>query len=361
MKVRAFLCFFLLFATFSLTAQDKHFTLYNMAPLRINPANTGAFEGTVRIGGIFRDQGFGISTVSGAMFRTPSVYADSPILMVGKRSWLGGGFMFYSDRAGRVAEITETASLLSAAFHHMLDKKGKNVLTLGVQGGNVARRVQVNSMQDLVLIDTEMIGSGSTGGGTGGQNNNNALDINVGMLFSSAVRDSDKLRLGFSLNHLTRPDYTVLGATGGGTPGPNPNPNPNPGNRKTAARPILTVLHGDYLAQLNDKWQLEPSFFIQNIAGSPLELVLQSWAGVKINPDKDLLLRFGLGYRVNDAGQILVGIDQGDLRVAASYDLTLSSLSDVNGGNGGFELSAYYIFKVYKTPPVETRVLCPQL
>jgi len=90
---------------------------------------------------------------------------------------------------------------------------------------------------------------------------------------------------------------------------------------------------------------------------------LQAWGGYKLKPinNKNVKLLFGLGYRFGDAGEILAGIDWGDLKVALGYDLTLSDLSDVNNRNGGFEIAANYIIKIYKKPVVNPAVICPKL
>ena len=80
-----------------------------------------------------------------------------------------------------------------------------------------------------------------------------------------------------------------------------------------------------------------------------------------MNKEKNIKLRFGLGYRLGDAGEILVGLDYGALKVALGYDLTLSNLNNTNNGVGGFEIGANYIISVYKKPKVTPAVLCPQL
>ena len=40
--------------TSTLFAQDIHFSQFNQAPARLNPALTGAFKGSYRIAGIYR-------------------------------------------------------------------------------------------------------------------------------------------------------------------------------------------------------------------------------------------------------------------------------------------------------------------
>ena len=51
-----------------------HFSLYEMNPLYVNPAKSGDFLGTVRVGGLYREQ-WGFSNVT-----TPFAFFDSPIL-----------------------------------------------------------------------------------------------------------------------------------------------------------------------------------------------------------------------------------------------------------------------------------------
>ena len=50
--VKPLLFFSLIFCFGTLQAQDIHYSLFNMSPLSLNPAQTGAFHGTFRIGGI---------------------------------------------------------------------------------------------------------------------------------------------------------------------------------------------------------------------------------------------------------------------------------------------------------------------
>ena len=68
----------------------------------------------------------------------------------------------------------------------------------------------------------------------------------------------------------------------------------------------------------------------------------------------------GLGYRFGDAAQVLFGGDYKDLRVALSYDVNVSSLSTASDYQGGFELAAWYIIKIYRKPTIKTRILCPR-
>ena len=78
--------------------QDIHFSLFHMSPLTLNPAQTGAFSGTARIGGIYRDQW---GSVINDQFTTPSFYIDAPVIRgFGKYDWVGGGVVSYTDKVG---------------------------------------------------------------------------------------------------------------------------------------------------------------------------------------------------------------------------------------------------------------------
>lgn len=360
MKIRFLLLPVLLFILSDLSAQDKHFSLFNMNPVTLNPANTGAFEGTARISGIYRGQWYSIGESSG--YRTPGFSADAPILSIGKKKkdWLGVGAAFISDKAGQFLEDSEFK--LSAAYHKMLDKKGRTIVTFGLQGGTVTRKFTATGLSFGDEIagglsageseDLQNLIGGSSGGSGGGSGNmsdaeNGSLDLSAGVKLLTKVGKKADLTLGVAFDHILGAKYNLLQI--------------QPAQDSSIARrPLLTTLHGQFNTPLTDKLSLHPTILAQAIEGSPLELALQAVTAYKINPEKKISLRAGLGYRINDAGEFLAGIDYGDLRVMASYDLTLSELSNAATG-GGFELAAWYIIKIFKKPTVNPAVLCPQL
>lgn len=339
----------------TLHAQDIHYSLYNMSPLTLNPALTGAFEGTVRIGGIYRDQW---ASFLRNQFVTPSFYADAPIIRgFGKRDWIGVGLVFVSDKAGTSA-LQNTSSQLSVAYHLALNKKGSTVLTIGLQGGSTQRSIDISSgnvttgdRQGLLFPNEIDVSLG--GGGLGaGENpdrdddvNKSFFDLNAGVMLRSAINNQAALELGVSVGHVTSPAYSLLGSAGAGD------------NNNDVSRPSRITAHGRLDYGLTDKFSIAPTFLFQSTGGAR-EAALQGWGGYQLN--KDVKLNLGLGYRFGDAAQILLGADINDLKVAASYDLNVSSLNDVSNFQGGFEIAAYYIIKIYKKPNVKPTVLCPK-
>jgi type IX secretion system PorP/SprF family membrane protein len=331
-----------------LRAQDLHNTLFYMNPLHMNPAFTGAYEGTYRIGGIYRDQA---RTVVTNAYSTPSIFIDAPILMVGKRHWVGVGGLMFQDAAGD-GKLTTSALQLSGAFHLALDKKSKNILTLGVQWGKVQRKIK--SLEDLLAGDylqqvqdevanpkttDSVLGGGSTSPGQGGQDPEKAYtDINAGVMLKSVVNKNTDYHIGVSTRHITSPDYAF--------------------GSSNVDLPIRFIVHGQLNTNLNKKWTINPEVYFSNIKPAS-QLQLHGWAGYKLKPD--IKLNGGLGYRIGDSAQLLLGIDYKDIKAALGYDITLSSLGKVNSRQGGFEIAVYYIGKIFKKPDVKPTLLCPNL
>lgn len=332
----------LLFCCLGLSAQDVHYTLFNMSPLRTNPALTGAFNGTARLGGIYRGQWFNLD----ASMSTPSFYADAPIIRGFRdKDWVGVGFNFLSDQAGPF-DLKTSLGGLSASYHLAVDKKANSILTLGAAYNQVSRRAEFRDP-----LAEQNIGTGFGGGGLNEtefnamgnlEKNVSYSDVNVGLLFRTKMDKTNALELGVAALHVNSPAAKLL----------------DTGNGDDSDRKMTFIMHGKFDRKIDEKWSMSPTFFWQTTEAGLNEIMLQAWAGRKIN--EELTLNFGLGGRYGDAAQILFGADYKDLRAALSYDINLSSATTITNNVGGFELAAYYIIKIYKTPELPPAILCPK-
>lgn len=359
-QIRLFFLALMLFGTgVGLRAQDIHYSLYNMSPLTLNPALTGAFYGSIRVGGIYRDQWFSYAGSDG--YVTPSAYIDSPILRgLRDQDWIGVGGMFFQDKAG-IGRLRTTASKLSLAYHLGLDKKAKSVLTIGLQGGGVQRRVNT---EDLLFGDDFINGAWANTSNEpivssaapdpdnpdGREIKADYLDFAAGLMLRSNINEKSRFEIGLAVNHLTQPNegFRNSGTGGGG----------NNNVDDALRRPMTILAHTRYETALNEKVSFAPTAFFQTTRGAT-EFAVQAWGGYMLDPTNPTKLNFGLGYRVGDAAQVLLGIDYKDLRVALSYDVTFSQLRNANSYQGGLELAAWYIFKIYKKPDITPTILCP--
>lgn len=361
-QVRLFIVACLIVSTFSVSAQDIHFSLFNMSPLTLNPAQTGAFEGTARIGGIYRDQW---ASFLRDQFTTTVFYVDAPVIRgFGKNDWVGVGLTSINDKNGDLG-LRKSANLFSASYHRSLSRRNADhILTLGVQGGSIARSIDLSNIllgnvigdfdSDILRFAGIVQDNGLENTGTTSREREESFfDISVGLMLRSVINERARLEVGIAGIHLTnaenplliRKDTTIMGEE----------LNADPDYRQ----PFLLNFHSRLRYQLTDDWTLTPGLLVRSIEGSPMEAIVQAWAGRRINKDFDL--NFGTAYRFGDAAQVLIGMDYlKDLKIALSYDINLSSLNTATNYQGGFELSAAYIIKLYKQPETNPTILCPK-
>lgn len=327
--------FAFLFGAQALFGQDIHFTMYNMSPMTLNPAMAGKFEGTFRIGGIYRDQW---SSVISNQFRTPSAWVDAPIIRgFRKQDWIGVGLMLYQDKAG-IAALTHSAAKLGGAYHFAFGKKGNTVLSIGGHYGSEQRRI--NPEQLIFQDGLELNNVGLSQDLARVLGNANYQDFDGGLAFTTRLNPKMDMTLGFSMYHIGRPRYNLL----------------NDGFERLPRR---AVTHGVFNIEMNEKWTLSPSFIYQTMSGAD-EIMVQGLAGYLFNEEKAITLQGGLGYRLSDAVNLLAGARIKDLTLGISYDVNTSSLSNVSNYRGGFEIAANYIVKIYKPSVVKPKILCPR-
>ncbi len=351
-------------------AQDMHFTMFDMAPLELNPTYTGYYSGTFRVGGLYRSQwaglfvspdGFG-SAGGFSGYQTPSAYIDVPFGIRKKgnsgdmKSWMGAGVTFYMDQ---VSSLSTLSAQLSLAYHLGLGKKGNTIVSFGLQGGIMQFRA--GSASDYIFEDGIIASGGSQNGTyqasstseTFQDANATAPDFTGGLMVSHRGRNI-KFELGSSLNHFTTPTYNFLG---------------------TEARLPMTLISNFIMtAELGKRFQLKPLVFFHNQLTpsvgtqggfSSYELNAQMLLGIHFNDMKDITLYVGGGYRLFDAAIARVGIDIKGFKFGFAYDINLGdglSYQAFPRANRGmaFELALSYTAKLYKVPVVDDVLFCPR-
>lgn len=328
----------------SMAAQDIHFTQYNMSPLTLNPANTGAFEGTVRLGGIYRSQW--TSVLKSNQFETPSAWVDAPIMRgFRKYDWIGAGMMLFQDKVG-AGQLVHNTAKLSAAYHLALDKRRNTILTVGAQYG--PEKYQLNGASELHFekglkpagIQYDNINDLETVNDSSEDNPNSSFtDITVGATLSARLNKNMDVRFGYSLAHIGKPKVSLL--------------------NKQYTQSGRSVVHGTFNIKTSDRLTISPSFVYQTISKQD-EIMVQGLAGYLFNPEKDITLNAGLGYRLGDAINIMAGAKVKSLTVGVAYDVNTSGLNSDTRYRGGFEIAANYIIKIYKKSVIKPKMLCPR-
>jgi len=321
----------------SLTAQDIHFTQFYLSPITTNPGNTGNYYGSVRVGGIYRGQLYSTSSIGN--YKTPLVYLDAPIITgFRKKDWVGIGATLYQDKTG-VAGLTNSGIFFSAAYHLALGSK--STLSVGAMGGSA--QVKLSDLEQLKFGDGLKSGSTSADISSLSTQTNRAWDFSAGAMVKTPINNMVKATFGLSFRHLTQPrELTIL--QGGGS---------------NFRRPLQMALHGQFDITFSPVFSLTPMFFYQTTA-KQREVMVQALSGFKLKKEDEMTLQAGLGYRLGDAVQLLLGADWGDLRVGLGYDVTTSGLTAVTKGQGAFEVGLAYIFKIYKNPDIKPVIFCPR-
>ncbi len=355
MRLKYLFLVFALVLSFSASGQDLHFTQFQLAPMNLNPALTGAYLGSYRVGGLYRDQYRSVSydgeaAQSAKPYQTVTIFADSPIIGgFRKQDWIGIGGNFYFDQAGG-ASLRNIGQLLSVAYHLGIGKKAKSVFTLGAQFGAVQRRFDKSSSVTPYFLETGM-DDPILAGLQADQNANNPNLIpgmythwNIGTMFTSELNKRSAMRFGVSVAHFLRPGQAISGAA-------------TQDRRNVRTTGFLTFYN-----DIGDKFTFIPSIMFQN-SGSSNELVLQTRGALLLNEEKEISLTGGLGFRVVNASdlQVMVGMDYKDIRVGLAYDINLASFTPATNGSSGFELGVTYLGKIYKKPKIKPLLICPRL
>ncbi len=137
------------FKSMGLMAQDHHFTQFYAAPLQLNPALTGAFDGKYRVGGVYRDQW---RALLDQPYKTFAFGADMRFAMnqtASAKDKIGVGVTFMNDRVDQIGFST-TQLGISAAYHKSLNTQNSQYLSAGFQFGLNQRNVNYDylSFQD---------------------------------------------------------------------------------------------------------------------------------------------------------------------------------------------------------------------
>ncbi len=324
--------FFTVFLCGSLAAQDKHLTQFYAAPLTLNPALTGAFEGHYRVGTIYRDQW---RRVLDNPFKSFAVGADLRFpIGSGKvrEDAMGLGLQFVNDKTG-VIDFSTTQIALSMAYHKSLGNANRQFLSVGLQGGLTQRNINYSSLQFHDAFD------GSTGYtlGTGEQlpeNNFAFTDLNIGINYTSQIGRYGRIFLGAGMHHILEPKVSFF-------------PNSAQGDklyRKISAQVAATLpiskdnrvsfLPRVLIATQGPHLEINAggNFRVAMGQGNSTAVHLGSWVRPVRNTD-------GIGL---DAVVALLGLEFSNVLVGMSYDLNLQALG-AKQRQGSFELSVAYL------------------
>ncbi len=306
---------------FTAAAQDPNFSQFFASPLTLNPALTGKFDGNYRVAGNYRNQW---PTINNA-FTTYTASFDMGILKnrISEVDQFGVGVMAFSDKSGG-GVLQYNYAAVSVAYHKGLDEDGYHQIGAGFQGTYVNKRLEPASLH----MEDQLRADGFTGISSENfskfQLNLSYFDLNAGLFYNGTTNGDNNFYLGASMYHINqyRERFSDTGQyflaarvtlqAGGRLPIGDGNSFHFSGNHSRQAGAVNTIIGGAYAL---------------NVAAdeaNPTNLYLGSW------------------YRFGDAIIPYVGLEWGEFRLGASYDVNISSLKPGSNMRGGSEFSLIY-------------------
>lgn len=320
-------CFFFLC---SVNAQDLHFTNYNSSPQTLNPALTGDFRGTMKFGGIYRDQ---FSQFFENGFRSFGGFLQHNFSFETREGdWVSAGGFLDADQSGDLS-FGSTRAGLNLSYN--LQGGENHVFTLGVQGVFINRK-----LDDGNAITGNFIENGSHGEDISTLTQNyqrSQFDLGIGIRHKMYFSDNIVSNLGVSLYHLMASDESAS-------------------NQSLDYIPLRLNIHGELLFRTGNSGGIKPRFFYTK-SEQASELVFQVLNGFKLANQN---LELGIGYRVNDALQFLLGVPFRGWNINAAFDLTTSSAKAYNNSFGAFELGLFKVITIHPKTKVKVVQVCPR-
>ena len=319
--MKAKLLLVLLFLAFISQAQDIHFSMYNLSPLSMNPANTGNYNGDWRIMGNYRSQWREISKA----YNTYSIGGDMNFYPYNQN--VSGGIYFLSDKSGGNLNINKIFA--SGAIHK---KIAGFKLSLGIQPGIVIKSLDFNSHTFPNQLNW------STGAFDNTLANNESFvkqrmvyfDLNGGFTISKRIKKFEP-EIGASFFHLTNPNESFYA-----------------GKNKLPIRQIYFVALRYFISQ---KLAAVPNM-VTNVTtkandwifGANLEYTLSKNAFFENKIFGGFMWRKGV-KRISDAAIVNIGFKQNNYTIGFSYDVNVSPLKTATSYKGAYEIALIYTAK----------------
>ena len=325
--------------------QDIHYSMFQMSPVGLNPSLAGSFSGTARVGGVYRIQDVLTGSTEGIAARrgyeTYTAFVDLPVVRgIREQDWIGLGVGLNSDVAG-IGNFRETTSIQAVSYHYPLDKKRLNVISFGVNSGTVSYNFKKYTNYEFEN-ENETYFSGYNP-----KDEKTSPDFGLGISYKGRLDKLSAIRAGVSAFHVT-----------------NPINNLSRGSTNSNKKPSTVVGFVEYDRLINSRTRIIPAALVQ-VAGRSTEIAFQALAAYYFDPQKDITIYGGLGFRMNrlnpaDAVPVYLGFDIGDVKARLAYDFTISGKTYTNRGFGALEFSVNYILKLYKRPKIDPAIFCPR-
>lgn len=335
MKKQIVLLVTLLAFSIGMRAQDMHYSQYNEAPLLLNPALTGYFDGNHRFILNYKNQWKSLGSAYNNYDFSYDISFNKGNTTTG---FLAMGITAFNDVTGDV-QFTTTGAILNIAYQLYLNES--NILGAGIYGGYVQKKLSDENQMWVNQYDGETGFDGTMASNEVFTNMDFAYtDFGAGLNYSFAdntkglkSNEGFKFNVGAAVQHVTQPAYQFTGTS-------------------DEVVDMRINAHFRSVIQMgNSNLALIPSFYYA-MQGVQKEMIPGLGFRYQLREEskytgfiKDAYLTLGEQYRAGDAAISYLMIELNDFALGVSYDVNVSKLSNVTNMNGGFEFMVRYILK----------------
>ena len=309
----------------SLQAQDATFSQYYASGLYLNPAFSAA-EPRLTFTSNYRNQW---KSIASSPYTTMQASLIVPIRLgkIEEKHVGGFGISLHNSKAGEGNFQTIGANL---NFGYNIRLSALNVISLGVQGGIVQKRISFTDLQWGSQFNPFI----------GGHDPGLAVDVNnlaqsasfpdfaAGIVYYfNPERDYEEkpfsIFAGGAVYHLTQPDESLV-------------------KDNSSPLPYLINSHAGFEVNVADRFNISPNVFV---AAQNTQMQINTGCYFTLlfgDQDAKALPSFvmlGGWYRLNDSYIFSSGFGNSVYTIGFSYDLNNSSLRYSTGGNGAYEIS----------------------
>ncbi len=330
-KIYAILSLVILMFAGNVSGQDIHFSQVNETPLFLSPANTGFFNGYVRVSLNYRNQWASMNNA----FQTYALSVDGGLFKSRRRkAFMGMGFTLFTDEAG-AAKIRKTTALFNLSG--LLKINRRSSMSVGLAGGAAATNADYSKLTYASQFEGNNYDPSISSGEKVVFRQFTTTDVGVGVAYEynneKGDQDHDDLqmfKIAFGAYHLNKPEQNFA---------------PGSSYRLPVRLAYAFTSHFDIE---DTKFSITPTLVFQT-QGKARELLGGTYIKYRTTTGTKTTgkisqngIGFGLFYRVNDALIPKLIYEAGDFAVGLSYDVNLSGYRTASKYMGGFEVCLRY-------------------
>ena len=314
--MRVLLLILLLLFTFSLKAQDVHFSQFTVSNIALNPAIVGNQSADFKTSFQKRTQWQSVADP----FNTVATNFEAKEIL--KKTSVG--LQFIHDVAG---DANFTTSQFNTAINKSFSIDRDKEISAGILLGFTQRKVDFSN---LIFEENENLQNPSF----------IYFDVGIGVNYAAMINDNFSFISGLSAFHINKPKQTLI----------------------DDESVQLDEKYNSYFQsfyRINNTIILNPALLYSR-QGKSRELLFGTIIRYEI-PNFNMGLISQIFYRWDDAIIPAFGLNYNSIRAVISYDINTSDLVAASNNKGGFELSIMYIWnKEKRKAKEEIKKYCPR-